>query len=45
MKVIRWNYEKNKLLVKDRGVSFEEVLLAMEKGFILDDYVHPNKDK
>jgi len=45
MKVIRWNSDKNKLLLKDRGISFEEVLSAMEKGDVLDDLVHPNGDK
>lgn len=43
MKIIRWNLAKNKLLINQRGVSFEAVLAAIEKGNLLDDYIHPNQ--
>ena len=45
MKVIRWNLAKNEKLKAERGVSFEAVLVAVERGDILADYTHPNQDK
>ena len=45
MKYFNWNNEKNEKLRKDRGVSFEEVVLAIEQGQLLDILEHPNKDK
>jgi uncharacterized DUF497 family protein len=45
MKVIRWNLAKKEKLKTERGVSFEAVLAALEKGDVLGDYTHPNKDK
>ena len=44
-KRVRFNYEKNDLLKKERGVSFEDVILSIENGDLLDDMVHPNKEK
>ena len=44
-KVVRFDNEKNKLLKKERGVSFEDVILAIENGDLLDDLEHYNKDK
>ncbi|MBN2826191.1 MAG: toxin [Campylobacterales bacterium] len=44
-KVIRYSYEKNELLKSERDVSFEDVILAIERGDLLDDTVHPNKEK
>jgi len=37
--------EKNKILSKERGVSFELILFQIENGFLLDITQHPNKDK
>ena len=45
MKYFNWNNEKNEKLRKERGVSFEEVVLAIEQGQLLDILEHPNKDK
>lgn len=45
MKVARWDLVKNEKLKAERGVSFEAVLAALERGDVLDDYTHPNKDK
>lgn len=45
MKDIRWDRSKNELLKSDRDVSFEAVLIAITKGNILDDSVHPNQEK
>jgi len=40
-----WNNEKNELLKEQRGVSFEQVVLHIEKGDILDILQHPNSEK
>ncbi|MEO0014715.1 MAG: hypothetical protein RLZZ535_3104 [Cyanobacteriota bacterium] len=45
MKVIRWNLAKNEKLKSQRGVSFEAVLAAMDRGDLLDDYIHPNQSQ
>lgn len=45
MKPFRWNHDKNELLKKDRGISFEEMVLAIEAGGLLDELLHPNQDK
>lgn len=45
MKVFNWNADKNRTLMKQRGVSFEQVLLALQNGDLLDDGRHPNRDK
>lgn len=45
MKKINWNAEKNQVLMSERGISFEDVLFAMQFGGLLDDLVHPNRDK
>lgn len=44
-KTIRYSLEKNEILKKDRDVSFEDVMLSIEEGNLLDDIEHPNKDK
>lgn len=45
MKSINWNSEKNMSLKTDRGVSFEEVLVSLSTGGLLDVVEHPNKEK
>ena len=45
MKPINWNSDKNLQLKAERGISFEEVLVAMSQGAILDIVEHPNEDK
>jgi len=44
-KQIRFSAEKNALLKAERGIGFEDVLLAIEMGYILDDLEHPNQEK
>jgi len=44
-KSIRYNLEKNELLRAQRNISFEDILLALENGDLVDDIEHPNKDK
>ena len=41
----RWNYEKNLKLKAERGISFEQVVMHIERGDILDVVQHPNKEK
>jgi hypothetical protein len=45
MKVIRWDTEKNEWLKKNRGVCFEEIVIMMERGDILDVLEHPHQHK
>jgi uncharacterized DUF497 family protein len=45
MKYYDWNDEKNELLKKLRGVSFEQVALAIVSGDLIDRVKHPNPDK
>jgi len=45
MKYFDWDPEKNERLIKERGISFEEVLIAIEGGYLLDIVEHPNKAK
>jgi hypothetical protein len=45
MKYYDWNDEKNELLKKLRGLSFEQVVLAIVSGDLIDRVKHPNPDK
>lgn len=45
MKEIRWNEEKNTILKTERGVGFEEVIIAIDEGKLLDILEHPNKER
>jgi uncharacterized DUF497 family protein len=40
-----WNAEKNEQLKKDRNVSFEEIIVQIEEGKLLDILEHPNQSK
>lgn len=42
---IRWNEEKNDLLKRERGISFEDFLRKIEEGKLLDDIRHPKADE
>ena len=45
MKYFDWNDEKNELLKRLRGVSFEQVVLAIASGDLVDRIKHPNPEK
>jgi len=45
MKYLNWNSEKNELLKKERGISFEIMAFQIEVRNILDVIDHPNPDK
>ena len=44
-KQVRWNEEKNQLLILERNLSFEMVIEKLEKEEILGIEPHPNKKK
>ena len=31
--------------MSERGISFEDVVFALQSGGLLDDLIHPNKEK
>lgn len=43
MKSINWNTEKSVALKTLRGICSEDVVFFIERGEILDDYLHPNQ--
>lgn len=45
MKYFDWDEAKNKILIKERGMSFEDVKTSIETGRVLDDFEHPNKKR
>jgi uncharacterized DUF497 family protein len=45
VKYYDWNDDKNELLKKFRGVSFEQVVLAIVSGDLVDRVKHPNPEK
>ena len=45
MKPFRWNHDENEELKAGRGISFEEVVLAIEADRMLDVVRHPNSGK
>jgi uncharacterized DUF497 family protein len=45
MKRFRWSHEKNEQLKLERGISFEEIVLAIEANGLLDILRHPNRGK
>ena len=40
-----WSNEKNQQLIEQRGVSFENVVSAIELGDLIDVLEHPNQDR
>ena len=45
MKIFRWDNNKNEWLKKNRGVSFEQVVILMEREDVIETIEHPNQDK
>lgn len=45
MKPFRWNHKKNEALKTQRGISFEEIVLAIEADGLIDELRHTNLDK
>jgi hypothetical protein len=42
VKTFQWSSQKNEQLKASRGISFEDVVLAIESGGLLDVVGHPN---
>ncbi|OGX28372.1 MAG: toxin [Omnitrophica WOR_2 bacterium RIFCSPHIGHO2_01_FULL_52_10] len=42
MKRLDWNIEKNKKLIKERNISFEEIVIFIEQGKLLDIVDNPS---
>ena len=40
-----WSARKNRSLKKERGISFERIIVAIEHGHLLDILEHTNQDK
>lgn len=45
MKPFRWNPDKNVELQAERGINFEQVVVAIEGQGLLDVLAHPNAKK
>jgi uncharacterized DUF497 family protein len=45
MRIFKWNTEKNEILAKDRGITFEEIVEIIESGAKVIEVDHPNKKK
>jgi len=45
MTYYRWNHEKNERLKQERGLCFEQVILHIEHGDLIDVIEHPNQSK
>lgn len=41
-KAFQWNPEKNSQLLRDRKITFETVVAAIEGGQLIDIVAHPN---
>ena len=41
----QWDNERNKILKQKRGVTFEQAIMHIENGDVLDIIDHPNKAK
>ena len=45
MRIFRWNAEKNEKLLKERGITFEEVVQKIASGTKVIETDHPNNEK
>ncbi len=45
MKVFRWDNDKNEWLKEHRGVSFEQIVILLEREDVLETVEHPNQNK
>ncbi|MCD4675014.1 MAG: toxin [Desulfobacula sp.] len=41
----KWNAEKNEILAKERGITFEEIVQRIDAGAIVINTEHPNKEQ
>ena len=45
MAQFNWSTGKNQTLIRERGISFERVVAAIEQGHLVDVFEHPNQQK
>jgi len=45
MKMFKWNTEKNEVLARERGITFEEIVQRIESGAKVIETGHHNKKK
>jgi len=45
MDYYKWDLQKNEKLKNERGISFEQVVMHIENGDVLDLVAHPNQKK
>lgn len=45
MKYFKWDEDKNRLLKQKRNISFEDIVLSVSSGGLLDVLNHPNPEK
>lgn len=45
MRIYDWDEDKNEALKEERGISFEEVVLGIENGHLLDILKHPDQER
>lgn len=45
MKYLDWSMEKNEQLERERGVNFNDAVIAISENRVLDYYLHPNSKK
>lgn len=43
MKAFAWNSEKNERLQRERGITFEDIVLNIQLGNEVDIFDHPNQ--
>lgn len=43
--IFDWNEQKNQLLKQERNICFEQVVIAIDEGTILDVLEHPDQEK
>lgn len=43
MDYYKWDKEKNERLKAERGISFEQITMHIERGDVLDILAHPNQ--
>lgn len=44
-KIFNWSPDKNQLLLRERGISFERIVFEMASGNELAVLAHPNQEK
>lgn len=45
MDYYKWDFQKNEKLKIERGISFEQIVMHIERGDVLDLVDHPNQKK